>query len=456
MNWQNILQVPRYDSRKLFVIFSVVMVALAIEVGISTIADILSKQTITFWGVTLFVAIALIYIVGQYFILGLVKARKKETDQKLNKRFLTISSKTATIVQYLLSAIMVFVVLQIIIVSHYYTDLLAVSTALSYGLAIFLMSILAYRLFSWFTINRNPVVLLFGLAAAAIIVNAVDTIIYYDAIILGKPSITTPQSQVIFQTGFTPGTAMYVVNLIQTYSLNGYFILIWAGTILLLRHHIQRVGRVKFWIIVTFPVIFFLSYEMSLYQQYYPSSPVTTAISSSLTLPILLYTYATMICGILFGFGFRSVSRTLHEHSQVRDYMVITAYGFVLFVNAAQATVLQAGYPPYGLANVSSVGLASFMVLIGLYNSAISVAQDVKLRESIKASTLQQSSKLLDSIGTAEMTKQIHDNVIKITKEKSSILAEQDGVEPSLTDTEIRSYLDEVMEELVRFKATKQ
>jgi hypothetical protein len=136
--------------------------------------------------------------------------------------------------------------------------------------------------------------------------------------------------------------------------------------------------------------------------------------------------------------------------------MVITAYGFVLFVNAAQATVLQAGYPPYGLANVSSVGLASFMVLIGLYNSAISVAQDVKLRESIKASTLQQSSKLLDSIGTAEMTKQIHDNVIKITKEKSSILAEQDGVEPSLTDTEIHSYLDEVMEELVRFKATKQ
>jgi hypothetical protein len=136
--------------------------------------------------------------------------------------------------------------------------------------------------------------------------------------------------------------------------------------------------------------------------------------------------------------------------------MVIAAYGFVLFITAAGATVMQAGYPPYGLANVSFVGLASFMVLTGLYNSAISVAQDVKLRESIKASTLQQSSKLLDSIGTAEMTKQIHDNVIKITKEKSSILAAEDGVEPSLTDTEIRSYLDNVLEELVRFKETQR
>ena len=60
----------------------------------------------------------------------------------------------------------------------------------------------------------------------------------------------------------------------------------------------------------------------------------------------------------------------------------------------------KAGYPPYGLANVSFVGLASFLILTGLYNSAVSVARDVKLRRSIKSSALLQSSKLLDSIGT--------------------------------------------------------
>jgi hypothetical protein len=107
------------------------------------------------------------------------------------------------------------------------------------------MSILAYRLFSWFKLNKSPVVLLYGLAAAAITVNAIDTIVYYDAILLSKPAIISPQSQVIFQTGFTPGTTMYVVNVVQAYSLNGYFLLIWGGTILLLRHHIQRVGRVS-------------------------------------------------------------------------------------------------------------------------------------------------------------------------------------------------------------------
>lgn len=89
--------------------------------------------------------------------------------------------------------------------------------------------------------------------------------------------------------------------------------------------------------------------------------------------------------------------------TDVRDYMMITAYGFVLFLTAVVATVEQAGYPPFGLANVSFVGLSSFLILIGLYHSAISVANDVTLRKSIKNSALRES-KLLDSIGTAQMT----------------------------------------------------
>jgi hypothetical protein len=51
------------------------------------------------------------------------------------------------------------------------------------------------------------------------------------------------------------------------------------------------------------------------------------------------------------------------------------------------------------------------LILTGLYNSAVSVARDVKLRRSIKSSALLQSSELLDSIGTAQITKEIEDKV---------------------------------------------
>jgi hypothetical protein len=105
--------------------------------------------------------------------------------------------------------------------------------------------------------------------------------------------------------------------------------------------------------------------------------------------------------------------------------MVITACGCILFLNSAQATVLQAGYPSYGLANVSFVGLAFFLILTGLFNSTVSVAQDVKLRRSIKSSALLPSSKLLDNIGTAQLTKEIEDKVMKMTEDDAYALTQE-------------------------------
>jgi nitrogen-specific signal transduction histidine kinase len=255
------------------------------------------------------------------------------------------------------------------------------------------------------------------------------------------------QSKIIFQTGFNPGTPMSVVSLIQTASLISYFLLTWSGTIIVLRHHIQRVGRIKFWIIVMLPLVYFMSYYVALYEALHPTSPVTAALSSDLILPILLYTYSASSCGVLFGFGFRSVSRSINQSSHVRDYMIITAYGFILYFIAGGATVLQAGYPPFGLANVSFVGLASFLILVGLYHSAISVAHDVKLRKTIKKSAMEES-KLLVSIGSAQMEQEIQRRVLKNTKQQQETLTRQTGVQSSLTEYEIKQYLTTVLREI--------
>jgi hypothetical protein len=89
----------------------------------------------------------------------------------------------------------------------------------------------------------------------------------------------------------------------------------------------------------------------------------------------------------------------------------------------------------------------------GLYNSAVFVAQDIKLRRSIKSSALLRSSKLLDSIGTTQITKEIEDKVMKMTQDNAYALTQQSGVEPSLTDNEIKSYIDKVVEELGKKKS---
>lgn len=447
--FEQTLRAPRYDNRKFFVMFLIMMVSLNIDAAISANADILSKFAVTLSGVSLFILIAAIFVFGQYYVLAMARAKNRESQFK--PHIANQLEKLMIAFQYALTAIFIFVVLQIVGVNHYYTNLLTVSIVLSYGLTIFFMSLLAYRLFSWFKRNRSLVVIFYGLAASAIVVNAFATIIGNVVPLLGKPLMVSPSSPVIFQTGAYPGTAMSVVNWLSSNSVLGYIILTWIATIFLLRAHIRRVGRIKFWVLVILPLVYFMSFNLSLYQSLYPNSPVTAAVSSNLLIPLLLLVFATTLCGILFGISFWLISRFVSHAGDVRDYMIITAFGLTLFFTAADAGLLQAGYPPFGLPDVSFVALSSYLILMGLYYSAASVAEDVTLRKSIKNDAIKEL-KLLDSIGTAQMTQEIENKVIKATKANADQLAEQSGIEPSLTQLEIKEYLKKVIDEVQKIK----
>jgi hypothetical protein len=176
-----------------------------------------------------------------------------------------------------------------------------------------------------------------------------------------------------------------------------------------------------------------------------PNTPEPAA--PSLLFLILIFGSAVIAGGVLIALAFRSIAKALHGSNIVRYYMMLTAYGFVLFFVSASTTVLQAPYPPYGLMNVSLVGLSSFLIFSGLYYSAISMSQDVTLRRLVKKSTTQEL-KVLDSIGTAQLDQEIAKKVLTATKHESEILAKDSGIESSLSDIEIKQYMDEVSKEL--------
>jgi hypothetical protein len=100
--------------------------------------------------------------------------------------------------------------------------------------------------------------------------------------------------------------------------------------------------------------------------------------------------------------------------------MLITGFGFMLFINAATATVLQAAYPPFGLSNVSLVGLSAYLILFGLYHSALSISHDVKLRQLV-GNSLVSDSNFLNSIGDAQMMHELENKILDITKKNSDI-----------------------------------
>ena len=131
--------------------------------------------------------------------------------------------------------------------------------------------------------------------------------------------------------------------------------------------------------------------------------------------------------------------------------MTISAYGFILLFISNQAIVLvTAPYPPFGLATISFMGLSSYLILVGIYSSAISVAQDLELRKLIRKICYTTESKLLDSIVSAEMEREIQNRVMKIVNEQSFKMKEETGVQSSLNEEDIKEYLEKVLSETKR------
>jgi len=150
---------------------------------------------------------------------------------------------------------------------------------------------------------------------------------------------------------------------------------------------------------------------------------------------------------ILFGIAFWSVAKNI-QNKVVKNYLVISAYGMVLLFTANQPVGLTLiPYPPFGLATISFVGLSAYLVFIGIYSASLSVALDSKLRSVIRKTTFDEA-KFLKDIGSSEMERVIEKRVhVMMTRTQDDFKMET-GIEPSLTDSEAKEYLLEVLDEI--------
>lgn len=181
----------------------------------------------------------------------------------------------------------------------------------------------------------------------------------------------------------------------------------------------------------------------NLFSSFLVSEPVLFS-----TLYTLTFTLSKPVGGILFGIAFWYLARKLGDKNVIRNYMIVSAYGLVLVFVSNQASVLvSASYPPFGIVSASFMGLASYLVVVGIYSTAISVAEDSSLRRSIRSFAIKES-KLLESIGTAQMEQHIKKKVIEFTKRNQEKIAEETGIQSSLTEEDMRQYLEEVISEV--------
>jgi hypothetical protein len=419
------------------------MTVLVVENSVSQVSDKVTDQIVSFWGLALFVTIAAVYAVGQFFMLEIVKSKMRQRTSGA----IRTSESVITIVQYVLTSIVVLIILQMVFSFQYYKDLLIVSTTISIGFVVFLTILLSKKLLSWYRMYRQPIVLLFGLAAAGIVVFMMGKLIWADSLLLAREPVIFPDSEIIWYPDLEEDSPLQYVLLVLHQTLTAFTLLLWGGAVLLLYHNFRRIGKARFWVLVGFPIVSLVGHLV----YYYLDIGLTSFVADPMSPPgqliaTLFLLYSGIAVGIVIGLGFVLIGRFLKQGTDARAYMIIAGLGFMMFSNTSISAVFQTPYPPYGIVSLSALPLSMFMIVVGLSYSAISVAQDQTLRQIVRKST--KDMKFLESIGRAQMEQEMKSNVMQILQTNAENLAEQSGVQPSLSEEEIQQYLDQVIEQV--------
>jgi signal transduction histidine kinase len=460
-------------NRKLAIVIAGVIITLVI-LDLFTTRQILYLNNAS--QIALFVLTAGIgYGIGSWILLGFTTHITK--DLRAKSKLICAMHTAVILVQFSLLGILLYILYNNLTHCLGYFSLCDGTESLTFSLnatasitATILMGILALKFFSWYISNkRNFVLLLYGLAAAALAISisgdAFDKLLLVQVVQEKSPAGAIPQSSFIYETFekyhgeieykvVNPQiTTLYVVpsSLLDLYNQIIYwtsllpYILTWAGTALLLSYYYKRTEKLdlKFWVIIAIPLALYLV-----------GSGLIFSLPSDIPYRFyirLVFRAGTIGSSVLFGLAFYIITRNLSS-AKVKDYLTIAAIGISTIGIANEVSALQ---QTYGVAAHSLVLLSSYLFTIGLYSSAISISQDNSLRQSTRKSAIE-VSKLVEVLSAPKIEQEIERRVLNTVNKQQQVLRDQTGVDSSLTEYDIKQYLGTVLKEIKILKDVEE
>jgi hypothetical protein len=341
-----------------------------------------AKVLTSSFGTSLFILVVAVSYAAALYLLSRFVSPMHRQIKTHSSRFNWIY-KTLLISQYVSAGIIAFMILQLILTSHYYVGLLIVTIAISFTLAAIIMGLLSYRFLSWYkSSNKNITVLLYGITFAVTSIGIGVIVAVNGSIILLEnpfqigglqPVLKVYSSSPTSDTTQSP-KALILYQITYTPSRLG-FVLYWIATALLLREYSRKLGRLKFWALISLPLVSFLAASIFVSPDY----------KHGLLYDALLVLSALTAGGVLFGIMFlimaRSIRRitttsstnTATHHNTLAYYLTVSAFGTVLITISLTSPVIYAPFPPFATAAWSFLGLSSYLYSVGFYFSTISL-----------------------------------------------------------------------------------
>src|SRR5215207_7966613 len=216
-------------SNKIVVVITCILTtALLLDTSLGRISNFITSNAQCSLIISTFTIIVITYIISHCIILEYTNKKIKDINSK--NILSDVRNKTLRAFQYSISAFLIVVILDIL-VKHF---------------------------FVWFKSRKSYVILLYSLSFSVFVVSAIFSVIFVSDILFKLPDV------IQFHYGSFP--YFYSHDSLSSYLYNGYvissilsFILMWAATATFLYHYSKKLGKTKYWIIVSLPLIYFKS-----------------------------------------------------------------------------------------------------------------------------------------------------------------------------------------------------
>jgi hypothetical protein len=199
------------------------------------------------------------------------------------------------------------VIFQILATSSYNLYSLTVILWVSYSIGLGMLSALVIRFFNWYFSSKNQFILLYATAILAIVLNASVTLAISTLLLNGQPVV---QYETRGTISFGLGSST-IIGLISLYSISSIisFVLMWSATALFLRAYSRKIGRIKYWSLMSLPLVYFLIQFQPLFLN--ALSFLDPDIIARLY--IQLFAASQAVGGVLFGISFWIIGRKIEN-----------------------------------------------------------------------------------------------------------------------------------------------
>jgi hypothetical protein len=403
----------------------------------------LVNKTSSSLGIFIFLTMSIIFIILTFIILKFNWNFITKFIKQSNRIFTLF--KISLIIQICLSLLLVLLNSQIILVHYYSIIILMISLLGSYSLSFFILFFLTYKFLRWFSIKKNYGMLFYSLAFGTIFLASLSKLGFTEFMMMLKPQIIFPMtigSSIYIPVGSIQGVLNDLFLILSILS----FVFSWIASAIMLKEYSNKLGQLKYWIIVSIPLFFYIAqfFVLTNSQIIFQLTSNLTSLSITLT---TIFIFSNLIGALLFGIPFWTIAKTI-DNSAIKTSMTIAGFGFVFIFLTNQAHgIVVTPYPPYGIITSLYFGLSSFLLMVGFYCSAIYMSENQDIRRLIKKDLLKYD--LLSQMSNRFIEDRTINYINQITKSTKHELFTNYN-ELFLKDEDIKHYVKSVINEISR------